>query len=501
MLQRTTFSLLALLFGTLPVAAAPRPLSPAEDQAVRLVARVFQAGSQAWWENLSRDAPLRRLGREQALQEIAVRIGPTRGARWRLLTPAAHLGSEIALFDIEYASGFTDTLLLELVDESGWKIQQLRCLADPLDVAEPQPLLAALGPLRRRLTESKAPDPTVLFRAPQAGAAAQVQALWEAQYHLQHQDDEQAARRLETVVEQSSAPLGELLTARLAVLRGHGVAMEKAYARLLKRGFDHDGLRLEMVQSRLRMGRTRGLGQSFQELVEMGSRQSEVAYGMARFAGDGGDGAGPGATTAVEAQGSGSVPLPSLARFAAASNELKIRLGGAILELPTGLGITTEELTRLQTSTPTKPLVQEVRAAPRVGLAPPKPPRQITPAELHRKKLALNAWHKSYSQQVAPVKIALGPIIGAIRGGQLTHMGSTCRTLVDHVTPLLSDSEVFAAPELEIEPELRIAFHHFQKMAGACLQGRLAEIRSELAKAETSLRTAAVALQKYGLRP
>jgi hypothetical protein len=508
MFLRISCLLLALLVGTAPADSAPRPLSAAEDQAIRLVAQVLQNGPQAWWDNLSSDAPLRHLGQKQALQEISVRLGSTQGVRWRLLTPAAHLGSAVALFDIEYATGFTETLLLELVDDSGWKIRQVRSLVDPLDPVEPQPLLATLGPLRTRLTEPKAPDPRNLFRAPQPEGAAQAQALWEAQYHLQHHDDQKAAGRLETVVGGNCAPLGELLTARLAVLRGHGLAMEKAYARLLKRGFDHDGLRLEMAQSQLRMGRTRNLGQSFRKLVEMGSRQSEVAYGMARFAGndvgdvDSVDHVGSSAA-AAKAQGGGRLPLPSLARFSTASNDLKIRLASALLELPAGLGIAAEDLNLLQTPTPTPPPISETRTTPRVGLAPPKPeplPR-ITEAEVHRRRLAINAWHQSYSQQVEPVKIALGPIIGAIRGGRPTHMGSTCRTLVDHLTPLLSNSEVFAAPELKIESELRSAFYHFQKMAGACLQGRLSEIRAELVKAETSLRTAAVELQKYGLRP
>lgn len=502
MQHRILFSLLALCIVTSPVGAIPRPLSPAEHQAIRLVAQGFQDGPEHLWEHLSSDAPLRKLGREHALREISVRLGPTARSHWRVLTPAAHLGPGIALFDIEYATGFTETLLFELVEEegAGWKVRQVRCLADPVELSAPQPQLAPLAPLRKRLTQANALNPTELFGAPHHGSAADVQALWEAQYHLQHQDTEQAAFRLDKVVERSRAPLAELLTARLAVLRGHGLAMEKAYARLLRQGFDHDGLRLEMAQNLLRMGQDRNLGKIFRSLEAMGSRQSEVAYGLARFAGDQASTRG----TAQTAQGGGDKPLPSLARFTVASNESKLRLGGGVLELPAGLAVAAEDFAPSSPAVPRAVAPVRTRsAAPRVGLMPPKPqpPPQVSPEEARRKAQAVQTWHESYSAQVAPVKLALGPILGAIRGGRLTQMGDSCRTLVDQLTPLLSDSEVFAAPELEIEPNLRIAFYHFQKMAGACLQGRLAEIRAELTKAESSLRVAAIELQKYGLRP
>ena len=67
---------------------APRGLSEAERAGVELAAAYLQRGPQAWWERLAAAAPLRRLGQEVALDEIAVRAGPADGATWQLLTPA-----------------------------------------------------------------------------------------------------------------------------------------------------------------------------------------------------------------------------------------------------------------------------------------------------------------------------------------------------------------------------------------------------------------------------
>src|SRR3954451_8758989 len=69
-----------------PAPEAPRPLSEAERQAVALAADYLDRGPAAWWDRLSRDAPLRRLGREAALAEIEVRAGSPAGAEWELET-------------------------------------------------------------------------------------------------------------------------------------------------------------------------------------------------------------------------------------------------------------------------------------------------------------------------------------------------------------------------------------------------------------------------------
>src|SRR4051812_44929317 len=100
----------------------PRELSAAERAAVELVAAYFQGGPVAWWEELAADAPLRRLGREAAMEEIGVRAGPADGATWQLLTPGPKLEPQTAVFGVEFASGLDETLVLHLVDQGGWKI-------------------------------------------------------------------------------------------------------------------------------------------------------------------------------------------------------------------------------------------------------------------------------------------------------------------------------------------------------------------------------------------
>ena len=114
----------------------PRQLSEAERAAVELVAAYFQGGPVAWWEELAADAPLRRLGREAAMQEIGVRAGPADGATWQLLTPGPKLEPQTAVFGVEFASGLDETLVLRLVDQGGWKIAGLRISVEP---AGPRP--------------------------------------------------------------------------------------------------------------------------------------------------------------------------------------------------------------------------------------------------------------------------------------------------------------------------------------------------------------------------
>lgn len=119
--------------------AGPRPLSEAERQAVSLAMVYFEEGAEGWWQRLSTDAPLRELGHDAALAEIAVRAGPTSGATWELQTPAQRYAENTVIFSIEFPSGLEEALWLELVDESGWKLRELRCLADPTSLRERLP--------------------------------------------------------------------------------------------------------------------------------------------------------------------------------------------------------------------------------------------------------------------------------------------------------------------------------------------------------------------------
>jgi len=89
----------------------PRELTPAERAAVELAAAYMERGPEAWWDRLAADAPLRRLGREAALEEIGVRAGPADGATWQLLTPGPKLTPQAAVFGLVFTSVFDVTLI------------------------------------------------------------------------------------------------------------------------------------------------------------------------------------------------------------------------------------------------------------------------------------------------------------------------------------------------------------------------------------------------------
>jgi tetratricopeptide (TPR) repeat protein len=142
----------ALAADAAGVEPVPRALSAAERAGVELAAAYLRSGPQAWWERLAADAPLRRLGREVALDEIAVRAGPADGATWQLLTPARD-DSGRAVFGLDFPSGLDETLILRLVNEGGWKIADIRTTIDPV----------ALGPV---VPASPSPPPEAPRAAP-----------------------------------------------------------------------------------------------------------------------------------------------------------------------------------------------------------------------------------------------------------------------------------------------------------------------------------------------
>jgi tetratricopeptide (TPR) repeat protein len=111
----------------------PRELSDAERAAVEIAAAYLYGGSEAVWQRLSKDSPLRRLDRPEALREIAARLGPADGSAWQLLTPGPTFDRQIAIFGVEYASGLDETLIFRLVDEGGWKISEIRTSVDRVD--------------------------------------------------------------------------------------------------------------------------------------------------------------------------------------------------------------------------------------------------------------------------------------------------------------------------------------------------------------------------------
>lgn len=112
----------------------PRPISDAEQAAVEAVLAFLETGPNALYTRLSEDSPLRLLSPNQAVDEIAVRMGLPEGSRWQLQTPGRAFESrfDIAIFTVEFPSGVDDILSFNMVEESGtWLIHQIRCTADP----------------------------------------------------------------------------------------------------------------------------------------------------------------------------------------------------------------------------------------------------------------------------------------------------------------------------------------------------------------------------------
>lgn len=140
------FPLMFVLAGTQAQAAPPaepRELSEAELAAVQLATVYLDRGPLAWWDRLAAGAPLRRLERQEALAEIAVRLGPVESATWQLLTPGPSFDRQTAVFGVDFASGLDETLVLRMVEEDGWKIAEIRASFDPVAAGPPLPRPAA----------------------------------------------------------------------------------------------------------------------------------------------------------------------------------------------------------------------------------------------------------------------------------------------------------------------------------------------------------------------
>ncbi len=157
---------LLLLTGVAARAAAPdpgpRPLTGAERRGLELALAYLDGDVAAWWEALSGSAPLRALGREAAIAEIAARCGPRDGTRWELVNVPAARAHDTAVLAVVYPSGVDETLYLEFVEEEGsWRLASLRALAEVASLAPAEePALAAgaeegsgarSGPPRQRL--------------------------------------------------------------------------------------------------------------------------------------------------------------------------------------------------------------------------------------------------------------------------------------------------------------------------------------------------------------
>lgn len=131
-----------LLLSTLNLAAEPRPIHDAEREAVKIAAAFLERGPDALWDRLAKDAPLRALKKEDALEELAARTGPHEKATWTL---QASKGNRDAAFQVTWPSGSSDGLLFRMErGGGGWMLAEVVTLAEKAE--RPKPLPAAARP-------------------------------------------------------------------------------------------------------------------------------------------------------------------------------------------------------------------------------------------------------------------------------------------------------------------------------------------------------------------
>jgi len=107
------------------------PLSTQERAAVGYAILYLRSGAKAWQKQLSANSIWSSLSEADAIGEIAARVGPPDGARWQLQRPGPNGNENAAVFSIEYPSGMTETIWLELVGEGGTlKLRSVKTLSE-----------------------------------------------------------------------------------------------------------------------------------------------------------------------------------------------------------------------------------------------------------------------------------------------------------------------------------------------------------------------------------
>lgn len=127
------FAALLVMAWSVAAETKPRPLSEAERAGTALVASFLASGPEAFWNALAADAPLRKLGHDEALREINVRVGSRERAEWYLQTTVAPAAERYAAFTVSFPSGIDDVVWLEMRKDPGaWRVVSIRTSAEPV---------------------------------------------------------------------------------------------------------------------------------------------------------------------------------------------------------------------------------------------------------------------------------------------------------------------------------------------------------------------------------
>ena len=123
--------------------AEPRAVTPAEEEAVRLVFAHLKNGPSALWDAMSATSRIRKLGATEGRKEIELRVGPMAGSEWELVTAGRKDAESSAAFHVTFASGIDDTIVFAMAREgTAWKIEDIRSMSDAVasTAAAPQPV-------------------------------------------------------------------------------------------------------------------------------------------------------------------------------------------------------------------------------------------------------------------------------------------------------------------------------------------------------------------------
>jgi Peptidase of plants and bacteria len=310
--------LVVVMLVAFGVAAQPRPIGEAERSAVSVVASYLASGPEAVYAQLAADAPLRDVAKEDALREIAVRMGPRDWATWTLRT-----AERDAAFRVAWVSGYEDGLLLRM---RGGEVVEILTLAERTrdSKAEAGPprsrrpvvmavVLAILGavvaarwrlagvvllalatasaiiayrerppkaPLRFVELRELGPVREALARGRNPGKQAHdVAILWMLQSGLAVQVGGTKDDPLASLASVAKTPLAELLRARIALGEGNEDAAARAFARATAIAPVRDDLLYEAAFS---FGNDRAKP-FLDRLHALGSRDAEAYYRTKSF--------------------------------------------------------------------------------------------------------------------------------------------------------------------------------------------------------------------------
>lgn len=112
---------------------AAREISEVERAAVQLTVDYLSAGPEAVLGSLATTSRLKKLPVSQAVAEIEVRLGPPKGAAWKLQTIERSLSDSTAAFEVNFPSGIDEVVVMNFVKEgSRPRLSGFRILAEPV---------------------------------------------------------------------------------------------------------------------------------------------------------------------------------------------------------------------------------------------------------------------------------------------------------------------------------------------------------------------------------